>query len=113
MTDELVFAEVPHPGDQAGIREWAVRGPGGAVNFLTKGATGLVIGIHSPAVPGSDGLASPCDLLDGGLCTQDVTYLGAAELEERWQAAGGGEAVIRAALETWYASRLAPGGELA
>lgn len=106
---ELAFGEVDHLGGD--LREWAVRGPDGAVNFLAKGSTGLILGIHRPA-PGGDGFTSPCDLLDGGLCTQDVTYLGAAELEEQWQAARGNENVIRVTLEGWYASRLAPGGEL-
>jgi hypothetical protein len=109
---ELAFSEVEHPGDESGIREWAVRGPDGAVNFLARGPVGLVIGFHRPVQYGANSLVSHCDLLDGGWCGQDITYLGAQELETRWQAAGGDEAVIRADLETWYASHLAPGGEL-
>lgn len=111
---ELTFGEVDHDdGDDTGMREWALRGPDGAVNFLAAGTEGLAIGIHQPATEDdSSPRAGRCDLLDGGRCRGDLTYLGAARLAEHWQAAGGGEAVIRAELESWYASRLAPGGEL-
>ena len=114
---ELTFGEVAHEdSDQNGLREWALRGPDGAVNFLAAGTMGLAIGTHRAAPDNGDSPpARPCDLLDGGRCQGDVTFLGAAELAARLTetpAGGDGEAVIRAELEAWYASHLAPGGEL-
>jgi hypothetical protein len=103
---EKTFAEVPHD-DGRGIREWVLRGPAGAVNFLLHepDGTGLVIGIHAPAAPGDPG-ARPCDLLDGGACVPDQAYRAAGELGERL-ARRRDETVIRAGLEDWYASHLA------
>jgi hypothetical protein len=112
-SSELVFGEVSHnDSDRTGLREWALRGPDGVVNFLAAGTMGLVIGVHQPVAGDDDSPGTgPCDLL-GGRCRGDMTYLGAVRLAEHWQAAGGDKTMIRAELESWYAAHLAPGGEL-
>ena len=107
-TNELAFAEIPHDGP-SGIREWALRGPGGAVNFLwssESGGHGLVIGIHGTP-EADDPAAVPCDLLEGGHCHPDQAFTAAAALGITWVQAGRDDAVIRSELASWY-ERLAP-----
>lgn len=102
-TTELEFSEVAHdPGK--GVREWVLRGPCGAVNFLyhVGGSMGLVLGVHRPATSVKDEL---CDLLPEGRCSQSAYFRAAGDLGAEF-APRGDVSVIRATLRMWYEDEL-------
>jgi hypothetical protein len=108
MTDDLTFGEVPHD-DGKGMREWVLRGPAGAVNFLMhETGMGLVIGWHTPPGPGDLDVV-PCELLPGGFCGGGLTWRPAGELGERLAGVRDQqtrEQVIQGELAYWYDTRI-------
>jgi hypothetical protein len=89
-------------GDQC----WAVTDIRGSAEFrvIVSTDTPGPIALHFPEAPASQN-AAPCDLLPGGQCWVDVTFVGGRDLYRAWVDEGRDDEVVWGALESWHADR--------
>jgi hypothetical protein len=102
MTATLTREKFTDRGDQC----WAVKNENGAAEFRFIVSTGVPVAItlHSAERRGAGWCHEDCDMLPGGKCWSDCSFVGGRDVYAAWLHESRDDEVIWGALEDWHAT---------